>query len=52
MIIRMIEAKKRGGTVFGPRTRDYGIGFDLKIANITGSLVIVGSFILTILIYH
>ena len=30
---------------------DYGIGFDLKIANITGSLVIVGSFILTILIY-
>ena len=30
---------------------DYGIGFELKIANITGSLVIVGSFILTILIY-
>ena len=30
---------------------DYGIGFDLKIANITGSLVIAGSFILTILIY-
>ena len=30
---------------------EYGIGFDLKIANITGSLVIVGSFILTILIY-
>ena len=30
---------------------DYGIGFDLKIANITGSLVKVGSFILTILIY-
>ena len=30
---------------------DYGIGFDLKIANITGSLVIVGSFILTIIIY-
>ena len=30
---------------------DYGIGFDLKIANITGSLVIVGSFILTLLIY-
>ena len=30
---------------------DYGIGFDLKIANITGSLVIVGSFVLTILIY-
>ena len=30
---------------------DYGIGFELKIANITGSLVIVGSFILTLLIY-
>ena len=30
---------------------DYGIGFDLKTANITGSLVIVGSFILTLLIY-
>ena len=30
---------------------DYGIGFDLKIANITGSLVIVGSFTLTLLIY-
>ena len=30
---------------------DYGIGFELKTANITGSLVIVGSFILTILIY-
>ena len=30
---------------------DYGIGFDLKIANITGSLVIVGSFILTLFIY-
>ena len=30
---------------------DYGIGFDLKIANITGSLVIVGSFILTLLIF-
>ena len=30
---------------------DYGIGFELKIANITGSLVIVGSFILTFLIY-
>ena len=29
---------------------DYGIGFELKIANITGSLVIVGSFILTLLI--
>ena len=30
---------------------DYGIGFELKIANITGSLVIIGSFILTLLIY-
>ena len=30
---------------------DYGFGFDLKIANITGSLVIVGSFILTLFIY-
>ena len=30
---------------------DNGIGFELKIANITGSLVIVGSFILTLLIY-
>ncbi len=30
---------------------DYGIGFELKTANITGSLVIVGSFILTLLIY-
>ena len=30
---------------------DYGIGFELKIANITGSLVIVGSFILTLLIF-
>ena len=30
---------------------DYGIGFELKIANITGSLVIVGSFTLTLLIY-
>ena len=30
---------------------DYGIGFELKTANITGSLVIVGSFILTILIF-
>jgi len=30
---------------------DYGIGFKLKTANITGSLVIVGSFILTLLIY-
>ena len=30
---------------------DYGIGFELKTANITGLLVIVGSFILTLLIY-
>ena len=30
---------------------DYGIGFELKTANITGSLVIVGSFILTLFIY-
>ena len=30
---------------------DYGIGFELKTANITGSLVIVGSFTLTLLIY-
>ena len=30
---------------------DYGIGFELKTANITGSLVIVGSFTLTHLIY-
>ena len=30
---------------------NYGIGFELKTANITGSLVIVGSFILTLLIY-
>ncbi len=30
---------------------DYGIGFELKTANITGSLVIVGSFKLTLLIY-
>ena len=30
---------------------DYGFGFELKIANITGSLVIVGSFILTLFIY-
>ena len=30
---------------------DYGIGFELKIANITGLLVIVGSFILTLLIF-
>ena len=30
---------------------DYGIGFELKTANITGSLVIVGSFTLTLIIY-
>ena len=30
---------------------DYGIGFELNTANITGSLVIVGSFLLTLLIY-
>ena len=30
---------------------NYGIGFELKTANITGSLVIVGSFIFTLLIY-
>ena len=30
---------------------DYGIGFELKTANITGLLVIVGSFTLTLLIY-
>ena len=30
---------------------DYGIGFELKTANITGSLVIVGSFMLTLFIY-
>ena len=30
---------------------DYDIGFELKTANITGSLVIVGSFILTLLIF-
>ena len=30
---------------------DYGFGFELKTANITGSLVIVGSFILTLFIY-
>ena len=30
---------------------DYGIGFDLKISNITGLIVIIGSFILTVLIY-
>ena len=30
---------------------DYGFGFDLKVANITGTLVIIGSLIVTILIY-
>ena len=30
---------------------DLGYGFDLKIAKITGSLVLIGSFILTILFY-
>ena len=30
---------------------DYGIGFELKTAYITGSLVIVGSFALTLLFY-
>ena len=30
---------------------DMGYGFDLKIANLTGSLVIIGSFLFTILIY-
>lgn len=30
---------------------DMGYGFDLKIANLTGSLVIIGSFLSTILIY-
>ncbi len=30
---------------------DCGIGFELKTANITGLLVIVGSFTLTLLIY-
>ena len=29
----------------------YGIGFDLKIAIITGLIVLFGSFILTVLIY-
>ena len=32
-------------------TWDLGYGFDLKIAKITGSLVLIGSFILTILFY-
>ncbi|NDA21972.1 MAG: succinate dehydrogenase, cytochrome b556 subunit [Proteobacteria bacterium] len=30
---------------------DLGYGFDLKTTKITGSIVIIGSFILTILIY-
>ena len=30
---------------------DYGLGFDLKVANITGSLVILGSIIFTVLIF-
>ena len=30
---------------------DYGYGFDLKVANITGSIVILGSIVLTCLIY-
>lgn len=30
---------------------DMGYAFDLKIANLTGSLVIIGSFLFTILIY-
>ena len=30
---------------------DMGYGFDLKISKITGLLVIIGSFVLTILIY-
>ena len=30
---------------------DLGYGFDLKITKITGSIVIIGSFVLTILIY-
>ena len=30
---------------------DYGYGFDLKVANITGSVVILGSIALTCLIY-
>ena len=30
---------------------DYGYGFDLKVANITGSIVILGSIALTCLIY-
>ena len=30
---------------------DYGYGFDLKVANITGSIVIFGSIVLTCLIY-
>ena len=30
---------------------DLGYGFEIKTANITGTIVILGSFILTILIY-
>jgi succinate dehydrogenase / fumarate reductase cytochrome b subunit len=30
---------------------DLGYGFELKMTNITGLLVIFGSFILTVLIY-
>ena len=30
---------------------DFGYGFDLKTTKITGSIVIIGSFLLTILIY-
>ena len=30
---------------------DMGYGFELKISKITGTVVIIGSFILTILIY-
>ena len=30
---------------------DYGYGFDLKISKLTGALVILGSFVLTLIIY-
>ena len=30
---------------------DFGYGFDLKISKLTGTLVILGSFILTLIIY-
>ena len=30
---------------------DFGYGFDLKISKLTGALVILGSFILTLIIY-